>query len=151
MEKTKIDPEGKSLLRRMKCFFSDNPECGRILNFLGVGGLGFICNLVVLTLLLQIGMHIKPALALGIVTSTAVGFFFNRYHVFSYAKHQHFMSQLLGFVFVCMGGALINYMLSVALLSNIEWMVPQLAIVAGAIGAATFNYIFLRLIVFKSS
>lgn len=150
-EQVNIDSSEKNLLKRICHFlFYSYPEWGRIINFIAVGALGFGCNLIVLTILLLMGINVKIAVGLGIMTSTIVNFFFDRHLVFSYANSGRLFWQFIGFVLVCVCGALINYYISITLLSSFNWILPQGAVIAGAIGAIVFNYLCLRLLVFRA-
>lgn len=153
-ERVKADSQEENLSfskRACRLLFCTHPEVGRIINFLAVGVLGFACNLIMLTALLWMGTTVEIAVAIGIATSTIVNFFFDRHLVFSYAKNGHLFWQLAGFIAVCIFGAIINYSISIALLSTLNWMVPQVAVSIGAIGAIIFNYICLRFLVFRGA
>lgn len=125
------------------------PEWGRLIHFLGVGALGFICNLFVLTILLWIGIDVKIALMSGIICSTLINFIGDRILVFAYARHGKLVTQFIGFILVCFCGAAINYRISLALLCRFEWLIPQIALIGGILVATVFNYLCLRYLVFK--
>lgn len=140
----------KGLLKRFYNFaFYSSPEWGKIINFMAVGALGFICNITLMTFLLWIEVDLKIALAAGITLSAIINFFLDRHVVFSHARHGSFFWQLIGFVFVCFFGSLINYYISIGLLVSFNWMLPQIAATVGAIGTTIFSYIFLRFGVFR--
>lgn len=150
-EVIKIDSSEKNPLKSAYHFlFSSYPEWGRVINFLAVGALGFIWNLTVLTILLWAGIAVNISIGMGIATSTLINFFFDRHLVFSYARNGRLFWQFLGFVFVCVCGAMINYFISIELLTNYNWIIPQAAVIAGAVVAVVFNYICLRLFVFRA-
>lgn len=146
---TSCDSMGR-LKRYIDFWFYDQTEWKRIFNFLVVGLLGFVCNLVVLTVLLWIEVNVETSVALGIITSAIINFIFDRHLVFSYARNNSIICQLLGFTLVCTLGAFINYKVSMAFLSHFSWIVPQFAVVLGAIAAVVFNYLGLRYLVFRS-
>lgn len=146
----KINPAEKKLLKRFYTFaFCSYPEWGRIFNFIAAGALGFTCNIILMTLLLWMEVDLKIALTSGITLSAIINFFLDRHVVFSHARHGSFFRQLVGFVLVCLGGSLINYYISIGLLANFNWIMPQIAVTAGAIGSTLFSYIFLRFLVFR--
>lgn len=128
-----------------------HPEWGRWLQFLAVGFAGFICNLLLLSLLLALGTPVKPALAIGIAFATLINFYGDRVLVFAYAKEGKIITQFIGFIAVCFCGALINYFVTLTLLNYFERISPQIALIGGIIVATIFNYACLRLFVFKSS
>jgi putative flippase GtrA len=126
-----------------------HPEWGRIIHFLGVGALGFVGNLLLLTGLLWAGVATRIALMAGIAFSTLINFFGDRILVFAYARKGKLFAQLIGFFGVCFCGAAINYYVSLALLVQFEWLIPQIALIGGILVATVFNYLCLRYLVFR--
>lgn len=116
--------------------------------FLVVGASGLGINLLVLTLLLQVGVIERPAVAIAILVSMVWNFALNRRFSFSYARDRSILHQFLGFVAACSFGAVVNYVTTTAL-----WpMLPlkQVAAVAGVLAGTCFNFAASRFLVFRT-
>ncbi len=116
--------------------------------FLVVGASGLGINLLVLTLLLQVGVIERPAVAIAILVSMVWNFALNRRFSFSYARDRSILHQFLGFVAACSLGAVVNYVTTTAL-----WpMLPlkQVAAVAGVLAGTCFNFAASRFLVFRT-
>lgn len=126
-----------------------HPELSYILQYLAVGFLGFCLNMVVLTSALLLGAKVKIALILGIAASTLFNFVLDRHWVFSYARHRSLILQFVGFIFVCLAGAWLNYRCAIGLLGLFPKLWPQVAEIVGIIVGTTFNYLLLRFAIFR--
>jgi putative flippase GtrA len=124
-------------------------EWKSIFLFLAVGFLGFCLNITILTIALWVGIDVKKAIVMGITASTLLLFFIDRSFVFSYASHKAATPQLFGFIMVCIAGGELNYLISMSLLTLFPSLLAQIAETVGIIVGVIFNYIFLRLLVFK--
>ena len=117
-----------------------------IASYLVVGFVGFCANMLVLTVALKMGVAVKVAIIQGIVTSTLLNFILDRHVVFPHARHRALAGQFIGFILVCLLGALVNYIVALSLLFL---FFPQLAELFGIIVGTSFNYVLLRFVVFK--
>lgn len=126
-----------------------HPEISYIVQFLGVGFLGFCLNMLVLTFTLMAGVGLRASLISGITASTLFNFALDRHVVFSYARHRAFVWQFLGFILTCVAGASINYSTAMAILTAWPKLLPHIAELAGIIIATAFNYLLLRYIIFR--
>jgi dolichol-phosphate mannosyltransferase len=95
----------------------------QLVQFLTVGGLGTVVNLVLLTAMLRVGLSPNPAVATAIVLSMCFNFVLNRRFSFRRITQGQLARQFVGFMTACSVGALINYAVTLR---------PQLASWAGA-------------------
>ena len=123
----------------------------QLTQFLVVGGLGTVVNLAVLTLLLGAGTPAHTAVAAAILAAMVFNFVLNRRFSFSYARHESWWRQLLGFVAACSFGAVVNYATTLFLLTRLADLPPQVAAVAGIAVGTTFNFVASRYLVFRQS
>lgn len=123
-----------------------NREYQTIIAYLAVGFLGFCANMFTLTLALAWGIEPKRAIVCGIVVSTLLNFLLDRVWVFPNGRQHPLAGQFIGFVFVCILGALVNYSVAISLLSLFS---PHVAELFGIIVGTVFNYFLLRFMVFK--
>lgn len=105
--------------------------------------------MLVLTVALKAGIEVRIALILGITTSMTLLFILDRHLVFSHARYRDVLPQLIGFLIVCFVGGALNYLSAMALLSAFPGLLVQAAELVGIIVGTTFNYIFLRFLIFK--
>jgi putative flippase GtrA len=117
--------------------------------FLVVGFLGFCVNMAILSSALWEGINFRIAIILGITGSTLLLFALDRHFVFSDARHQNVTPQLIGFLIICFLGGVLNYLVSIMMLSWIPGLMIQAAEWVGILVGATFNYFFLRYMIFK--
>src|SRR5690606_28173196 len=87
----------------------------QLVQFLVVGGIGVIVNLVVLTLALRLGFSTSISVVAAIVVSMLSNFALNRRFSFSFARSESAISQFIGFVSACSVGAVVNYVVTMAL------------------------------------
>jgi dolichol-phosphate mannosyltransferase len=136
-------------LRRLYIFkFGTSSQ---LLQFLTVGGLGTVVNLVLLTLLLRAGALPKPAVAGAIVLSMCFNFVLNRRFSFGEARRDGWLRQFVGFMAACSLGALINYAITLVLMTRSSSMRPQIAALVGIAAATAFNFVASRYLVFRSA
>ncbi len=123
----------------------------QLLQFLTVGALGTVVNLVLLTVILGWGVPSKPAVALAIVLSMCFNFVLNRRFSFGEARKESWVRQFIGFMAACSVGALINYFMTLVFMGTTFSLRPQLAALVGVAAATAFNFIASRYLVFRSS
>ena len=113
----------------------------QLLQFLTVGALGTLVNLVLLTLFLAVGLSVRPAVAAAILLSMCFNFALNRRFSFSAARGSAWPRQLLAFVAASSVGALINYATTLFVLARAPAMRPQLAALIGIVVGTAFNFL----------
>lgn len=123
----------------------------QLVQFLTVGGLGTVVNLVLLTLFLHVGMSARPAVALAIVLSMFFNFVLNRRFSFGESRKESWLRQFIGFMSACSVGALINYAVTLVLMGKAFALRPQFAALVGIAAATAFNFIASRYLVFRVS
>jgi dolichol-phosphate mannosyltransferase len=123
----------------------------QLVQFLTVGGLGTVVNLVLLTLFLHLRMSERVAVALAIVLSMVFNFVLNRRFSFGESRKESWVRQFIGFMSACSLGALINYAVTLVLMGKTFRLRPQLAALVGIAAATAFNFIASRYLVFRSS
>jgi len=119
--------------------------------FLVVGGLGTLVNLVVLTLLVALGLGVNTALGAAIAISMVFNFLLNRRFTFAYARNGSFVRQFFGFVAACSLGALLNYLTASTLVTQFPALYPQIAAVIGVAAGTGVNFLINRFGVFKNT
>jgi dolichol-phosphate mannosyltransferase len=122
----------------------------QLMQFLFVGGMGTIVNLIALTLLLKVGVGMRFAVAAAIFTSMCFNFVLNRRFSFSAARHRAWPRQFVKFVAASSIGALINYGVTVFLIHRLPELRPQLAAVLGIAIGTGFNFAASRYLVFRA-
>lgn len=123
----------------------------QLVQFLTVGALGTVVNLVLLTVILGCGVPSKPAVALAIVLSMCFNFVLNRRFSFAESRKESWMRQFVGFMAACSVGALINYFMTLVFMGKTFSLRPQIAALVGIAAATAFNFIASRYLVFRSS
>jgi dolichol-phosphate mannosyltransferase len=106
-----------------------------------------LVNLLVLTVLLGVGVALKLAVFGAIALSMTWNFALNRRFSFAGAGEGSVWRQFRDFVSACSLGALVNYVITLAVLRWVD--LPQLAATIGVVGATGFNFTMSRLYVFK--
>lgn len=120
--------------------------------FLAVGAVGVVVNLLVMSLFLAAGARAELAIAGGIGVSVITNFLLNRRFTFSYARDENPFKQLLGFVTASSLGAAVNYTISIL---SLKHLLPDTALsiyTASLIGIASgmaFNFLGNRYVVFR--
>jgi dolichol-phosphate mannosyltransferase len=123
----------------------------QLVQFLTVGGLGTLVNLVLLTAFLHAGLAASPAVAAAIVLSMVFNFVLNRRFSFGESRRESWIKQFVGFMAACSVGALINYAVTLLFMGETFSLRPQLAALIGIAAATAFNFIASRYLVFRSS
>jgi dolichol-phosphate mannosyltransferase len=123
----------------------------QLVQFLTVGGLGTVVNLVLLTAILRIGASPKTAVATAIVLSMVFNFVLNRRFSFGESRKGSWLRQFAGFMTACSVGALINYAVTIVFMGKSFSLRPQLAALLGIAAATAFNFMASRYLVFRSS
>jgi dolichol-phosphate mannosyltransferase len=123
----------------------------QLVQFLTVGGLGTVVNLVLLTAILRLGAPPKPAVATAIVLSMCFNFVLNRRFSFGESRKDSWLRQFVGFMTACSVGALINYVVTLMFMGESFELRPQLAALVGIAAATAFNFVASRYLVFRSS
>ena len=135
-------------LRRL--FIYRFPNWAHLLQFLVVGGTGVFVNLLVLTVLLQLKVPVKPAIAGAIGLSMIFNFALNRRFSFSYARGGSLLGQLVGYLGACSLGAALNYLITLWMLSTWSTLWPQAAALVGIVAGTGVNFVFCRFLVFRN-
>jgi dolichol-phosphate mannosyltransferase len=123
----------------------------QLMQFLTVGALGTAVNLALLTLLLWLGLAMRPAVAAAILLSMCFNFILNRRFSFSFARGGSWVRQFLGFVAACSVGAVINYATTLFVHARLPSANPQLAALVGIAVGTGFNFLSSRYLVFRRS
>jgi dolichol-phosphate mannosyltransferase len=123
----------------------------QLVQFLTVGGLGTVVNLVLLTVLLRLGVGARPSVALAIVLSMCFNFVLNRRFSFGESRKESWIRQFVGFMAACSVGALINYAITLLFMGRAFSWRPQIAALVGIAAATAFNFVASRYLVFRSS
>jgi dolichol-phosphate mannosyltransferase len=123
----------------------------QLAQFLTVGGLGTLVNLVLLTLFLHLAIPAKLSVASAILLSMVFNFVLNRRFSFGESRKGSWIRQFIGFMAACSLGALINYAVTLVLMGPRFAMRAQLAALVGIAAATAFNFLASRYLVFRSS
>lgn len=112
--------------------------------FIIVGGLGFITDLAILTLLLYWG--IGPLVSRGFSFSVAVlvTFFLNRN--FTFQKSENIVRQFSSYIGASFAGLSVNWIVYV---SGLNYLPAQIALAAGSVAALLVNFLLYRFFVFS--
>jgi dolichol-phosphate mannosyltransferase len=123
----------------------------QLTQFLVVGGLGTLVNLVVLTNLIAQNVPMQAAVAASIFVAMCFNFVLNRRFSFSLARGGSWVRQFFGFVAASSVGALINYGTTLFALGREMEMRPQFAALLGIAAGTMFNFVASRYLVFRTS
>lgn len=123
----------------------------QLMQFLIVGAFGTLVNLGVLTVLGAAQVPVRLAVALAIWVAMTANFVLNRRFSFSFARHGSWWRQYWRFAAASSCGAVVNYALTVAILSRFPGILPQLAALAGIAVGTGLNFAASRYLVFRSS
>jgi dolichol-phosphate mannosyltransferase len=123
----------------------------QLMQFLIVGALGTVVNLVALTLLLFIGIKVKLAVALAILIAMTFNFILNRRFSFSFARHRSWIRQYARFVGASSIAAVVNYCLTLVVLNYFPKFPPQAAALIGILVGTGINFIASRYLVFRAT
>jgi dolichol-phosphate mannosyltransferase len=120
-----------------------------VMQFAVVGASGVLVNLGLVTALLPTGVSVAASIAVGIAASICSNFYLNRRFTFSQSKGGHMPTQFLSYLVSVSFGALVNYVVALALLHFFKGLAPQLAALGGIAVATIANFLALKYIVFK--
>ena len=123
----------------------------QLTQFLLVGGLGTVVNLVVLTNLVARNVPTQVAVAAAILVAMCFNFVLNRRFSFSLARGGSWLRQFFAFVAASSVGALINYGTTLFALGRGMGMRPQVAALLGIAAGTMFNFVASRYLVFRTS
>ncbi len=149
--KSKLDLKQQLLylqhLRRL--FIFKYGVLSQLLQFLLVGGLGTLVNLLTLTLLMSARVPIHWAVGCAILISMTSNFVLNRRFSFSFARWGPWWPQYLRFLAASSVGALLNFAVTLTVLAYIPGLPPQLAALFGIAIGTGVNFLASRHLVFK--
>ncbi len=121
-----------------------------LVQFLAVGGLGTVVNLLLLTSLQAKGVPIRLSVALSILGTMGSNFVLSRRFGFAVAQDWPWPRQLASYLAATSPGALVNYLTTVAALGRFPaWPLQAAALLGIAVGTA-FNFIASRYLAFKA-
>lgn len=123
----------------------------QLMQFLTVGAMGTIVNLVALTALLAASLPMSGALAAAIFLSMCFNFVLNRRFSFSAARRGSWPRQFVAFIAASSLGALVNYGTVMFLLRRFPGFYPQLAALVGIAAGTLLNFVASRYFVFRLS
>jgi dolichol-phosphate mannosyltransferase len=123
----------------------------QLMQFLVVGGLGTIVNLVALTMLIWTGLPMRASVAAAIFVAMCFNFVLNRRFSFSGARQGSRTRQFFGFVAASSVGAAVNYATTLFVLAHPMGLRPQTAALIGIAAGTLFNFVTSRYLVFRMS
>jgi dolichol-phosphate mannosyltransferase len=123
----------------------------QLMQFLAVGALGTIVNLVALSALLAMAVPQRPAIALAIFVAMGFNFVLNRRFSFSQSRHRPWPRQFVGFVAASSVGALINYATTLFVAGHLPGVRVQVAALIGIAVGTLFNFAASRYLVFRGA
>jgi len=123
----------------------------QLMQFLAVGALGTIVNLVALSALLAMGVPQRPAIALAIFVAMGFNFVLNRRFSFSQSRHRPWPRQFVGFVAASSVGALINYATTLFVAGHLPGVRLQVSALIGIAVGTLFNFTASRYLVFRGT
>jgi dolichol-phosphate mannosyltransferase len=123
----------------------------QLMQFLVVGAMGTIVNLVALSALLALAVPQRPAIALAIFGAMCFNFVLNRRFAFSQSRDRPWPRQFVGFVAASSIGALINYATTLFVASRVSGLRLQVSALIGIAVGTLFNFTASRYLVFRTS
>ena len=123
----------------------------QLMQFLLVGALGTIVNLVALSALLALAVPQRPAIAAAIFVAMCSNFVLNRRFSFSQSRHRPWPRQFVGFVAASSIGALINYATTLFVAGHVPGLRVQVAALLGIAVGTLFNFTASRYLVFRGT
>ena len=121
-----------------------------LVQFLVIGGLGTLVNLLLLTLLLALGLPIRAAVALAILGAMGSNFVLGRRFGAALPRDRPWPRQLLSYVAASAPGALVNYLATLVVIGRRPAWPPQAAALVGITAGAAFNLVASRYLAFKA-
>jgi dolichol-phosphate mannosyltransferase len=122
----------------------------QLMQFLVVGGLGTVVNLVTLTLFIALRVPTRWAVGGAIFAAMTSNFVLNRRFSFSYARRGSWWPQYLRFVSASSAAALVNYVVTLSILARVPAAAPQLAALLGIAAGTGLNFAASRYLVFNA-
>jgi dolichol-phosphate mannosyltransferase len=122
----------------------------QLMQFLLVGGLGTVVNLLTLTLFIALHVPTRWAVGGAIFAAMTSNFVLNRRFSFSYARQGSWWPQYLRFVSASSAAALVNYAVTLSILSRVPAAAPQLAALIGIAAGTGLNFVASRYLVFNA-
>lgn len=123
----------------------------QLMQFLVVGALGTIVNLVALSALLAVAVPQRPAIAGAIFFAMCFNFALNRRFSFEHTRHRPWPRQFVGFVAASLLGALINYGTTLFVAAHVPGLKVQAAALLGIAVGTLFNFTASRYLVFRGT
>jgi dolichol-phosphate mannosyltransferase len=123
----------------------------QLMQFLFVGGVGTVVNLLALTLFIAVHMPTPWAVGAAILAAMTGNFLLNRRFSFSFARSGSWWPQYLRFVSASSVAALLNYAVTLSILSRVPHAAPQLAALVGIAAGTGVNFLASRYLVFKTA
>jgi dolichol-phosphate mannosyltransferase len=121
-----------------------------LVQFLVVGVLGMLVNLLLLTLLTSLEVPVRTAAALSILGAMATNFALARRLGSAVAPGAGLGQQLVSYVAATTPGALVNYLATLAALARLPAWPVQAAALLGIAAGAAFNFTASRYLAFKA-
>ncbi len=122
----------------------------QLAQFLVVGGIGTLVNLLTLTLLIAAHVPLNWAVATAIFVSMSGNFVLNRRFSFSFARRGPWWPQYLRFLMTSSIGALLNYAVTLTVLAYVPGLPPQVAALCGIAVGTGVNFLASRYLVFTA-
>ncbi len=116
-----------------------------------VGALGTLVNLLALTLLLAVHVPTRWSVGCAILLAMSCNFVLNRRFSFSLARGGAWWPQYLRFVTASSVAALLNYAVTMSVLSRMPGLAPQLAALCGIAVGTGVNFVASRYLVFQAA
>jgi dolichol-phosphate mannosyltransferase len=123
----------------------------QLMQFLVVGALGTVVNLVTLSALMALTVPQRPAIAAAIFLAMCSNFVLNRRFSFSHSRHRPWLRQFVGFAAASSIGALINYATTLFVAGQVPGLRVQMAALVGIAVGTLFNFTASRYLVFRGA
>ena len=123
----------------------------QLIQFLIVGGVGTGVNLLALTLFIALQVPTHWAVGGAILTAMTSNFLLNRRFSFSFARQGVWWPQYLRFVSASSVAGLVNFAVTVSVLSRAPDLAPQVAALIGIAAGTGINFVASRYLVFNAS
>jgi putative flippase GtrA len=112
--------------------------------FIIVGGLGFITDLAVLTLLIYWGSGPLVSRAFSFSVAVLVTFFLNR--SFTFQNSENIVKQFSTYIGASFAGLSVNW---ISYILGLNYLPAQIALAAGSVAAMLVNYLLYKFFVFS--
>lgn len=123
----------------------------RFCRFLGVGGVGFLVDATILTLLMRLGWGLVVSRATSFSLAVTVTWTLNRLWTFRLGESKKFGSRYWQYVLGQIIGAIVNLAVFFLVIGAVPSLsnTPIVPLAGGAMIAILFNYGFSRFVVFR--